>query len=45
MAGYYGLILKANGNTVEAKAFLNRISKPELMPEEQALFDQALKGL
>jgi hypothetical protein len=45
IAGYYGLILKANGNKTEAKDYLNRISKAQLMPEEQALFDQAMKGL
>jgi len=45
MAGYYGLILKANGNKSEAKAYLNRISKPQLMPEELELFNEALKGL
>ena len=45
LAGYYGLILKANGNKAEAKAYLSRVSKAQLMPEEQALFDQAMKGL
>jgi cytochrome c-type biogenesis protein CcmH/NrfG len=45
IAGYYGLILKANGNSAEAKAYLNRISRVQLLPEEQALFDQAKAGL
>jgi Flp pilus assembly protein TadD len=45
IAGYYGLILKANGNQSEAKAYLDRISKAQLMPEEQSLFDKAMVGL
>jgi Flp pilus assembly protein TadD len=45
IAGYYGLILEANGNNAEAKDCLNRISKPQLLPEEQTLFDQAKVGL
>ena len=45
IAGYYGLILKAHGNKAEAKAYLDRISKAQLMPEEQALFDKAMVGL
>lgn len=44
-AGYYGLILKANGHMTEAMTFLNRSSKGQLLPEEQALFDQAKAGL
>jgi predicted Zn-dependent protease len=44
-AGYYGLILKANANMAEAKTFLNLSSNGSLLPEEQALFDQAKAGL
>lgn len=39
--GYYGLILKANGRNAESKTWLSRSSKAQLLPEEQALFDQA----
>jgi Flp pilus assembly protein TadD len=45
IAGYYGIILKANGNKAEAKSYLNRITKAQLLPEEQTLFDQARAGL
>jgi tetratricopeptide (TPR) repeat protein len=45
VAGYYGLILKANGNMAQAKSFLDLSSKGQLLPEEQALFDQAKAGL
>jgi predicted Zn-dependent protease len=43
--GYYGLILKANGNMAGAMTYLNRSSKGELLPEEQSLFDQAKAGM
>jgi cytochrome c-type biogenesis protein CcmH/NrfG len=43
--GYYGLILKANGNMAGAKSFLDRSSGGRLLPEEQALFNQAKVGL
>lgn len=45
IAGYYGLILKANGHPSEAKAYLNRAFSAHLLPEEQALFQQALASL
>jgi predicted Zn-dependent protease len=45
IAGYYGLILKANGNKSEAKAYLNRIATAQLLPEEETLFQQAQVGL
>jgi len=45
IAGYYGLILKANGDKAEAKAYLDRTSMAQLLPEEQALFDQNKAGL
>jgi hypothetical protein len=44
IAGYYGLILKATGNAEKAKAYLNLTTKTKLLPEEQALFQQALKN-
>ena len=45
IAGYYGLILKVNGNNTAAKTYLNLTSHAQLLPEEQALFDQAKAGL
>jgi tetratricopeptide (TPR) repeat protein len=45
IAGYCGLILKANGNKAEAIFYLNLASKAQLLPEEKALFDQARAGL
>ena len=43
--GYYGLILKANGNMAAAKSFLDRSSRGRLLPEEQDIFTQAKAGL
>lgn len=45
IAGYYGLLLKANGNKIEAKKYLNLAFKGNLLPEEQKLFDEAKAGL
>lgn len=45
IAAYYGLILKANGNKVEARRYLDQTTKAQFLPEEQALFDQARAGL
>ena len=45
IAGYYGLILKANGNRDNARAYLNWSYKARLLPEEKKLFDQAKAGL
>jgi len=45
VAGYYGLILKANGNMAQAKPFLDLSAKAHLLPEERILFDQAKAGL
>jgi L-asparaginase/Glu-tRNA(Gln) amidotransferase subunit D len=45
IAGYYGLILKATGNTTKAKAYLEAASKARLLPEEKKLFDQAKAGM
>ena len=44
-AGYYGLILKATGNGVKAKAYLETASKAQLLPEERKLFDKARAGI
>lgn len=41
-AGYYGLILKANGNTQKAQTYLRLALKGSLFPEETKLFQQAL---
>jgi cytochrome c-type biogenesis protein CcmH/NrfG len=42
VAGYYGIILKANGNPESARAYLKLTAKAQLLPEEQALFQQAM---
>ena len=42
VAGYYGLVLKATGNAEKAKIYLRLALKIRLLPEEQALFQQAL---
>lgn len=44
IAGYYGLILKANGDTARAKTFFDLASKAQLLPEEKKLFEQAAKN-
>ena len=41
VAGYYGLILLANGDKANAKDYLDRTVNASLLPEEQALFAQA----
>lgn len=41
IAGYYGLILLANGDKATAKSYLNLVSKAPVLPEEQVLFEQA----
>lgn len=43
--GYYGLILKATGNRVEANTYLKRSTTGRLLPEEQTLFQDALINL
>jgi thioredoxin-like negative regulator of GroEL len=44
--GYYGIILKANGDNAQAKDYLKLgLSAPSLLPEERALFKQAMTGL
>jgi tetratricopeptide (TPR) repeat protein len=45
VAGYYGLILKATGDRVRAKAYLDWSAKTRLLPEEKKLFDNAKAGL
>lgn len=45
IALYYGLVLEANGNKKEARAYLDRVSRAQLWTEEQALFDKAKSGL
>ncbi len=44
VAGYYGLILKATGDTNKAKVYLAWTSKAHLLPEEKKLFDRAMKN-
>ncbi|MGO8763621.1 MAG: hypothetical protein ACLQSR_00620 [Limisphaerales bacterium] len=40
--GYYGLVLMAAGDKTDALAYLNRSIKGPLLPEERAMFQQAL---
>ncbi len=44
VAGYYGLILKANGKAAEAKTFLDLSDKAVLLPEERKLMNDAKAG-
>lgn len=44
-AGYYGVILKATGNNTQAKTYLQRSFRGQLLPEEHALFQQAMSGI
>ena len=44
ISGYYGLILKANGRTAEAKTYLELSAKAALLPEERKLMDAAMAG-
>jgi predicted Zn-dependent protease len=44
IAGYYGLILKANGNAAKARACLETAAKAKLLPEELKLFTAAKGG-
>jgi predicted Zn-dependent protease len=41
-AGYYGVVLKAAGDKAHAGVYLERSVKGQLLPEERALFGQAL---
>jgi predicted Zn-dependent protease len=44
IAGYYGLILKATGESEKAKAYLNWAFKAPMLPEERKLFERARAG-
>lgn len=41
MAGYYGLVLKAVGDSEKAKVYLAWSAKGQLLPEEKKLFEKA----
>ena len=45
IAGYYGLILKANGNPAKARTYLEIAAKAPALPEEKKLFQSALSSL
>jgi predicted Zn-dependent protease len=45
IAGYYGLVLKATGNTAKAKPYLEWAFKSPLLPEERKLFEKAKAGM
>jgi Flp pilus assembly protein TadD len=45
IAGYYGLILKATGDRVRAKTYLDWAFKGTMLPEEKKLFNSAKVGL
>ncbi len=45
IAGYYGLILQANGDTQKARTYLNLASNAPVLPEERHLFNQARAGI
>jgi predicted Zn-dependent protease len=44
VAGYYGLILKAAGDSAKARAYLEKSAKAPCLPEERKLFDLAQAG-
>jgi tetratricopeptide (TPR) repeat protein len=44
-AGYYGVVLKASGDNTQAGIYLKRSVQGQLLPEERALFGQALADL
>jgi Flp pilus assembly protein TadD len=44
VSGYYGLLLKASGDTAKAKKYLEISSKAVLLPEEKEIFDKAKAG-
>ena len=43
LAAYYGVFLSAAGDTQTARIYLNKSAKAFLLPQEQALVDQAKK--
>lgn len=45
IAGYYGIILKAVGDKAQANAYLKRSVNEQLLPEERAMFEQAISEL
>lgn len=45
IAGYYALILKANGKKDEAKKFFELAKDEKMLPEERKLMDRAQMGL
>ena len=44
IAGYYGLVLQANGHHAEARRYLDLSAKSAHLPEEQRLFETARRG-
>jgi hypothetical protein len=44
VAGYYGLILKATGDSAKAKAYLGWTTKRQLLPEERKMFNEAMSN-
>jgi predicted Zn-dependent protease len=44
IGGYYGLILKASGNSADAKTYLSGSTKGVMLPEERKLFENAKMG-
>jgi tetratricopeptide (TPR) repeat protein len=42
IAGYYAIILKANGYTEKAREYMKLTANTKLLPEEQLLFQQAM---
>jgi Flp pilus assembly protein TadD len=44
LAGYYGVILQANGNKEKARSYLELACKGQLLPEERKIFERARAG-
>lgn len=44
ISGYYGLILKATGDSAKARKYLDLTAKARLLPEERKLFTRANSG-
>lgn len=45
IAGYYGLVLQATGETTKAQDYLNSAFKGPMLPEERKLFERAKTGI
>ena len=45
VSGYYGMVLKATGDRVKAKRYLEFALKAKLLPEEKKLMDKARQGI